>query len=565
MSSGLTRWRIRFAGKDMRQHETVRRVRRMSRSMYDKLYRRFGETLPDSKVSAMAEALIARDQKLWTSSLGADCRAKLGKTRVAVVGGGCAGMMAAWWLCSTDRGIEVVVFEAGKEVGGRVWSNEAFTKGTRTIEFGAELVGANHPLWLETARQFGIGLMSRTSESHYGILGLAMKLRVDGKDLSEADAKQMTKEMQAIFVKIGKDAALVKDPSQPWTQANLQDFDTMSVDDKLRKPAPRGLALNPGKLGYRGIQMLLENDLLTPLANINYLGLLCLVKAGRFATDDDEDKDLLGFWEQTETFRCVDGCQVLLKRMVAKLTDPTEKFNFTLLPNTRVTDIETDSADPPKPVKLKWTSSAAVKRVDPAFDFVVLAVPPSVWEKINITPQHPKAAGAIQMGNGIKFFSNLKDRFWIREGAAPSGISSDLGMIWEGTDNQVQVGNAEVVLSVFAGGPAVAGRDEAYYKRQLARLYPGYSTSNSGRKTQLVDWGKRAFIETGYACPRLGHMFKVAPLLQKPFGERLFLAGEHTQTDFFGFMEGALRSGRRAATAIISKVCPGSFPDFPNA
>jgi monoamine oxidase len=53
-------------------------------------------------------------------------------------------------------------------------------------------------------------------------------------------------------------------------------------------------------------------------------------------------------------------------------------------------------------------------------------------------------------------------------------------------------------------------------------------------------------------------------VLQKFFGERL-LVGEHTRTDFFGYMEGALRSGRRAATAVIFKVCPGSLPDFPNA
>jgi monoamine oxidase len=60
-------------------------------------------------------------------------------------------------------------------------------------------------------------------------------------------------------------------------------------------------------------------------------------------------------------------------------------------------------------------------------------------------------------------------------------------------------------------------------------------------------------------------MFGVAPVLQKSFGGgRLFLAGEHTQTDFFGFMEGALQSGRRVAKDVISKVCPGSFPNFPN-
>jgi monoamine oxidase len=145
-------------------------------------------------------------------------------------------------------------------------------------------------------------------------------------------------------------------------------------------------------------------------------------------------------------------------------------------------------------------------------------------------------------------------------------------MIWEGTDNQMQVAsqisagsllNSEVEISVFAGGPETAGRDEAYYKRKLEELYPGYSASNSGRKTQLVSWPTIEFIMTGYSCPKPGHMFTVAQVLQKSYGDRLYLAGEHTETGFFGFMEGALRSGCRASTTVMNRICPGAFPNFP--
>lgn len=61
-------------------------------------------------------------------------------------------------------------------------------------------------------------------------------------------------------------------------------------------------------------------------------------------------------------------------------------------------------------------------------------------------------------------------------------------------------------------------------------------------------------------------MFTNAPQLQRPLNSgRVFLAGEHTQTDFFGFMEGALLSDRRAAEAVIAKVYPGDLADFPHA
>ena len=55
-----------------------------------------------------------------------ECREKLkGMGRVAVVGGGLAGLMAARRL--VQHGVKVTVYEARKEVGGRVLSNPDFS------------------------------------------------------------------------------------------------------------------------------------------------------------------------------------------------------------------------------------------------------------------------------------------------------------------------------------------------------------------------------------------------------------------------------------------------------
>jgi monoamine oxidase len=188
----------------------------------------------------------------------------------------------------------------------------------------------------------------------------------------------------------------------------------------------------------------------------------------------------------------------------------------------------------------------------------IVAVPPTVWDDIVITPHHPKELGPHQTGAGSKFFSNLEDRFWIAEGAAPSGVSSDLGLIWEGTDNQMQTSKSEIVLSVYMGGPVFCGpdRDVGYLKRELRKLYPGYTASLRGKNPRLVSWEKEDFIRTGFSCPQKGFVFQVARKLHEPLNDRIFLAGEHTQLNFFGFMEGALYSGRRAAQSVITTVCP---------
>jgi monoamine oxidase len=71
----------------------------------------------------------------------------------------------------------------------------------------------------------------------------------------------------------------------------------------------------------------------------------------------------------------------------------------------------------------------------------------------------------------------------------------------------------------------------------------------------LVDWSRQPFIRTGYSSPRVGQVFTIGKELNEPFQGRLFFAGEHTQMDHFGYMEGAVRSGERAARLLVDQVC----------
>ena len=61
--------------------------------------------------------------------------------------------------------------------------------------------------------------------------------------------------------------------------------------------------------------------------------------------------------------------------------------------------------------------------------------------------------------------------------------------------------------------------------------------------------------------PKINQLIDIGEKLSKPFHDRLFFAGEHTQMDFFGYMEGALRSGERAADTLMRKAC--GLPEGP--
>ena len=64
-----------------------------------------------------------------------------------------------------------------------------------------------------------------------------------------------------------------------------------------------------------------------------------------------------------------------------------------------------------------------------------------------------------------------------------------------------------------------------------------------------MPWPEIEFTMTGYSCPRPGEVCTKAKALQEPFGP-IHFAGEHTCMAFFGYMEGALQSGLRAAQRI---------------
>jgi monoamine oxidase len=157
------------------------------------------------------------------------CREQLKTKSVAVVGGGLAGLLAARVLC--QNGINVTVFEARTQVGGRVLSTTTFSNG-RIIEEGAELIGSFHTKWLELAREYGLAVVSRMGPELYEQAGLDVKLILD-KPLKMDEFVECEKAMQPILLRMAGDASQILDPSQPWQQPSLATADQTTVANAL--------------------------------------------------------------------------------------------------------------------------------------------------------------------------------------------------------------------------------------------------------------------------------------------------------------------------------------------
>jgi monoamine oxidase len=517
--------------------------------------------------------------------------------KVAIVGGGFAGLMAARTLCR--EGVKVTVFEARQEVGGRVVSNKGkyskdfstqpvFSPG-RITEFGAELVGSIHTRWCELAKYYGLALISRMDTDLYRGQKLNVKLTLD-KALTMDEIRALDKAMDKVQFQIAQTASGIHDPSQPWlkdamSEKDKQDYDNMSVADALKNK----YGVKPGGRLWKAFEWLLGNNNVKPLEQLNFLGLLCLVKGGQSGTiagkpePGERDERLMGYWKELEIYRCADGCQTLAVEMQKDAT--ARGCEVRLL--RAVTGLHLVEERGKLKVQLAsrrvLLPGYALEKGKPNvedFDYVILAIPPTVWSGVNLTsgntptnPKHTHHVALMDCGDAVKFFSNVGTRFWIRDkaaapqaqGAAPMGGSPTLGLVWEGTDNQTQTGDQGIVLSVFAGGPSpTRPANEEAFKKELTKLYSNYprhlqkKLGTTEDWTKFANWPQEPFIRTGYASPGRGQVLTIGKLLYEPFAPffgRLLFAGEHTEMGYFGYMEGALRSGERAARRLIQGAC----------
>jgi monoamine oxidase len=508
-----------------------------------------GESAMDDRIDG--EAIFGRSLQ---------CLAAVANLEVAVVGGGLAGLMAARTL--TRLGAKVTVYEARSQVGGRVLSDTTFAKG-RITEAGAELVGSIHTRWCALAKEYGIGLISRMDGDLYRGQQLAQRLTLDRpltpdevRALDTQKANQVLRPMAELARKA------IQDPSRPWDQPTLRPFDAMTVGDAL----VQRFGVTKGSRLWKSMEFQLANDNVARLDQMNFLSLLCLVRGGQSGTIAADG--LMGYWDELEIYRCADGCQRLALAIAAEVNG---RKGSRVIRNYGVRRIYLPDAGGGVHVTARSTSNKRFdewlrEKIPPnpltdtrRYDYLIFTPPPSVWGDIEILPHHPKdTIGVMGMGPAVKFFSRVRDRFWIKEGLAPLGGSLDLGQVWEGTDNQTRVKGQDTVLSVFAGARTPTEQD---FKRELDRLYPAVSGKpKSGylsnlQKTLLVDWSRQPFIRTGYSSPRVGQIFTIGKELNEPYRGRLFFAGEHTQLDHFGYMEGAIRSGQRAADLLVDMAC----------
>lgn len=448
--------------------------------------------------------------------------------KVAIIGAGFAGLSAAWYL--NTCGVKTIVYEASARVGGRVRTSRTFAP-PKIVEDGAELIGENHPLWGLHALRFNLKLQELTDDE---AKGLNVRTRFHGRDLTDAEKKAMDANLEKHFAVLGSLARRV-DEVEPWQPSQVKEFDRISVAQGLAQ----SVKVPRHSLEWSWLAFTLSNDNCAPIELQSFLGLLASISAARMG---DDGPGMMGYWHSTETHRCAGGNDLLATKLAQGLRDVRLKRVV------RLVRINPELLTPVAIVSETTEGSGAGRLERDDVDMVILATPPSVWGNILFEPKFDPARYALQHGPAVKFMSRYTSRFWEATKTAPTAKWDELGSVWEGTDNQGD--KPPFDLTVFSGGSYVLSEQE--YSKRLALLYPpGKPPEGVPTATQFIDWPKEPFIQTGYAIPGVGEVTTTMPRLMRPHTDHLYFAGEQSSPGFFGYMEGALQSGARAAREIM--------------
>jgi monoamine oxidase len=208
---------------------------------------------------------------------------------------------------------------------------------------------------------------------------------------------------------------------------------------------------------------------------------------------------------------------------------------------------------------VSWSEAGvrvAVEGAELDAEACLLAVPASVIDRIGFDPPLPawkaEALGRVVYGHAAKLFVPL------RRVPEPSAVLSVPDHYWTWTANGAD-GAVQPVVSAFAGSaPALAALEvtagPATWRRRLAALRPDLDLD---RGAVLSTWDDDPWIQAAYSTRTPGFRPDDPDLLARPVGP-LHFAGEHTAGGWSGLMEGALRSGHRAAAELLASPLPVS-------
>jgi monoamine oxidase len=453
------------------------------------------------------------------------------KVDVVVVGGGLSGLVAGLKVARSGR--SVLIVEARRRVGGRLLNHHLKQGGV--IESGGAFVGPTQGHILALAKELNVPTFPEYIHGKNAYISAS-----SGKQLYTGtippdptillDAATLLNTLDGYAAEMPVDA--------PWSHPKAKQWDAMTLGDFIRH----------NTLNSKGVDNLIKAwtepgfgatpDQLSLLFVIHYLA--CSGDERTPGTFELNANTPGGAQER----RFIAGSQMVPLKLAQKLGD-----KVALAASVHRIDQGNGHAT-------VHTSRGAVQCKK-----VIVACPPPLVLDIDWHPQLPAQRNALltnmHMGKLMKCDAIYSTPFWRKDNLSGSGIS-DHGATRAVFDNSPHDGHVGVLLA-FVGGDTWRYYGRLPLAQRRKAVLEGFAEMFGPKALKPIDyvehdWTKERWTQgSPVAIMGKGTMSKYGPAIRRPFG-RVHWAGTETSTYWTGYMDGAVRAGKRAAIEVLEQL-----------
>ena len=473
-----------------------------------------------------------------------------------MVGAGLAGLTCAERLSGPVR---VIVVEARDRVGGRCWSASGWEDG-QVAEHGGELVEAGQAHILRLVAELGLELESRRPQAP-----------VDGtfRVAGETWLPDEIKGLPEVVAELGRQqqvAAVV--PGRMGERRLAVELDEMSARDWIDQKVEGG----GNTLLGRALDLLVLINLGVPTDRLSalslhhmFIGLPEPGQAAGFAFGNDAATDQAQFGDVirggvTDTYHVSGGNDQLASGLAARLPSGCVQLS------TAVDGVRRRSDG-------RYIIRAIGAVSELLADRVVLATPLPPLRQVDLdeaglSDLRHQAIAQVPMATHRKLLVQLTRQPRTESGwpglvvtdAPPTAVwDSSIGQA--GTAGLLTFFSPDPWLAVSGGHAAAPAAITASATALVADLAPTFDAIGASQ-SWLDDWPADRWAGGSYAAFAPGQYTRFADLLSTP-EDGIHFAGEHTSLASFGYMEGAISSGARAAAEVLVSLFGNNPPRLP--